>query len=218
MNSQTDEKLMEMYQGGNDAAFRELYARRRGVLLHYVTNILNGSAPSLAGDAGDILQDVFAWIHAYRGRFIGGTMVMPWLFTTARRLTRNHVKHECRQRRDKRRVQHLYEDYVPDRPGDRPDGQSDEEPIKRGQFQGHYNCLAVECPDRNEAREEVAKCLGRLPPEHQEVVRLRYFIGHTAQEIADTLHLAKSTVDWRLRESLALMRHTEIEADAAEGA
>jgi RNA polymerase sigma factor (sigma-70 family) len=213
MKDETDEKLMELYQAGSDAAFNELYTRRRGVLLHYITNLLHASAPPLAGDAGDILQDVFGWIHAYRSRFIAGTLVMQWLFSTARRLAYNHIKHECCQRRDKRRLQHLFEDYIPGR----PEGLSDDEPIKRGQFQGNFNCLAVEPWDEIAAREEVAKRLSVLPPGHQEIVRLRYFIGHTAQEIAVIMHIPKTTVDWRLRESLAMMRHVELEAQDAGG-
>ena len=52
----------------------------------------------------------------------------------------------------------------------------------------------------------VERCMSVLSPTQQEVIRLIYFEGYTAQEVADKLGVPKTTVDWRRRESLARMR------------
>ena len=110
MKAKTDEELMEMYQQGDQAAFIELYSRYDRPLYGLIYHSLKGMAPSLLADARDILQDVFAWIHQYRGRFVFGS-VKPWLFTTADRLLHNHIEHETRKQRDVRRTRRLVPTY-----------------------------------------------------------------------------------------------------------
>ena len=84
MKAKTDEELMELYQHGDQAAFIELYSRYDGPLYGFIYNSLKVMAPALLADAGDIQQNMYAWIHQYRGRFVVGS-VKPWLFTTADR-------------------------------------------------------------------------------------------------------------------------------------
>jgi DNA-directed RNA polymerase specialized sigma24 family protein len=55
---------------------------------------------------------------------------------------------------------------------------------------------------QSKAREFVAA----LPPNYQRVIILIYFEGHTAQQAADIIGVPKTTVDWRVREALRLMR------------
>ena len=104
MKSMTDEELMDLYQSGDELAFAELYSRHRGLLRGFIINLLKTLAPALRDDADDILQDVFTFVHAYRHRFAGGTMVKPWLYATANRMVRNHIQFETRQQRDRRRT------------------------------------------------------------------------------------------------------------------
>ena len=103
MRSMTDEQLMHLYQGGDEDAFRELYGRYHHQLEAFVVNTLNALCPAFLTDVADILQTIFTWVHSYRGQFIAGTMVKPWLYSTANRLTRNHIEFETRKRRDFRR-------------------------------------------------------------------------------------------------------------------
>lgn len=206
MKNLSDRQLMAMYQNGNDAALAEIHARYSKMLLHYITNTLQRRAPSLISDAYDILQNVFGRIHICRGDFLDGTMVNLWLFTTANRMTRNHVKHECRQRRDKRRNLPLEENYNPYANEESLHG---EEPARKHPLGRAPNCLASEMPDAIErvANAEIADlCMGVLPRPDQEIIRLRYFEGYKIPEIADRLRLDKEAVVWRIERSLAKMR------------
>lgn len=185
MKSMTDEELMDLYQNGDESAFTELYARHCGPLQGFIINSLKSLAPSLLNDSPDILQNVFAWVHTYRQRFIGGTMVKPWLYATANRMVRNHIQFETRQRRDRRRTAPLRPDYDP-----LAIDQSQTGPLQRVQV-------------------KVEQCMAVLPPSHQVVIQLIYFDGHTAEQAAHMLGVPKTTVDWRRRESLAMMRKVE---------
>ena len=135
---------------------------------------------------------------------------MPWLITTADRLTKKTTSSfERRQRRDKRRTT---------RPGEsfqrQSGGSGKQSRMLQLRPQGNPRRLAphwlavLEKPDSTldlEATEAIAskagKCLGMLPPSYQQVVRLRYFDGLKSQEIADLLGVPKTTVDWRLRQT-----------------
>jgi RNA polymerase sigma factor (sigma-70 family) len=207
LETRTDEELMALYQHGNDAALAILHDRRQHILFAYIRNILRAHAPSLLDAADDIRQEVFARIHDHRSDFIAGTAVMAWLFKTAERLTRNHVKHECRQRRDQRRTRPLIEEWNPGASNEGPE--ADNNLPRKALIRRTPNWLAQEKLDpaqQCEMAEMVERCLGVLSPSDQEIVKLRYFACCTSQEIADLLHLPKTTVDWHIRESLARMR------------
>ena len=62
-------------------------------------------------------------------------------------------------------------------------------------------------------QDEVDRCMGVLPPMHQQVIQLLYFDRFTAQEAADKLGIPKTTVDWYKREALAMMRKTRSESE-----
>ena len=63
MNTCTDEDLVHLYQGGNVAAFNEIYQRHHSLLRSYVERCLTGLAPELLADVADILQNTFRFIH-----------------------------------------------------------------------------------------------------------------------------------------------------------
>ena len=207
----TDERLMELYQADDRRAFTILHDRLHAPLLHHISNVLNRYAPSLIDHAPDILQDVWAWIHNYRGRFISGTMVRSWFFTTAERLTRNRLKFESRLRRDKRRQRPLEPNYNPYNSEER--GDSDEEVARKNLLCRTPNNLAGECEapiDRLILEESSQRCLNTLPKHLQDVVRLRYFEGLQPREIAARLDISRSTVVRWLQESLKIMREAEV--------
>jgi RNA polymerase sigma factor (sigma-70 family) len=207
MKAKTDEELMELYQHGDQAAFIELYSRYDGPLYGFIYNSLKVMAPALLADADDIQQNIYAWIHQYRGRFVAGS-VKPWLFTTADRLLRNHIESETRQQRDVRRTRRLVPTY-----GDIGEHLSENWMLpKKGELE-HENVLAKRKYTVPElVQNKVDHCLGLLPPMHQQVIQLIYIGNYTAQEAADKLGLPKTTVDWYKREALAMMRETRSES------
>jgi RNA polymerase sigma-70 factor, ECF subfamily len=91
-NSATD-YAMERYAAGNDEAFSELYDRIAPRLLAFL--LRNTRNPAVAED---LLQQTMLRIHCARGRFISGAQAMPWVFSIARRLLIDgirHSKYEC---------------------------------------------------------------------------------------------------------------------------
>ena len=69
--------------------------------------------------------------------------------------------------------------------------------------------LAVENPSETpEAREELAAlsdCVGRLPEELWQVVRLRYVEARTLRGVAEAANMPEATVRLRLKEAMALL-------------
>jgi RNA polymerase sigma factor (sigma-70 family) len=197
MRSHTDEELMVLCQNDNHEAFEELHTRHRPRILGRIRNLLYSTAPSLHADAPDIAQKVFASVYFNRRRFVPGTHVLPWLFTTASRLTRNHIRDEGVQRRDKRRQRRLYED-------------NDTEPSEVDNWEPCAkptpNCLAIEPTDTTARDEVLAACLSVLPADRQELMRLYYYDGLTAAAIAEKLGVSRACVEKRIQSSLAQMR------------
>ncbi len=205
MQHQTDEQLMALIQTGNHAAFAVLHDRHHRLLLRQIGYIIYNTAPSLHADIPDILQNVFAFIASHCGTFRHGPTVLPWLCTTAKRLTYNHITQMCGATRDKRRQRPLVENYD----HDSDDTIDNWEP--RQSTGG--DCLAAKPRASLEDAEIVARCLDVLPPRRREVIRLRYYEGLTVPAIADRLHITVKTAAWDIHEALQLMRQ-QAAADA----
>jgi RNA polymerase sigma-70 factor (ECF subfamily) len=194
MIAKTNEQLMELHQRGDPAAFDEIYRRHRGGVEGLIVNMLTKYAPQLLSDTADLVQDVFAFIHAHRQLFIGGSRFTPWLYTTAKRLTQNHVRDETKLRRDYRRTVHLHHE---DRDSSRFDAAN--YAVAEKVAAEHNRAVAV--------RLMVEHGLHQLPNNNlQQVIRLVYLNGLTSDETAKRLGVPVSTVNWWRRESLALMR------------
>ncbi len=84
---QSDERLIALLRGGNDAAFEVLFGRYRSRLLGFCRHMLRSSE-----DAEDVLQEVFA--NAYNA-ILGDEReinVRPWLYRIARNRCLNHLR------------------------------------------------------------------------------------------------------------------------------
>ena len=182
MTDRTSEELMELYQQlGDVAAFEEIYRRHRGGVESLIVNMLNRYAPQLLANTADLVQDVFSFIHAYRQRFIGSARFTPWLYTTAKRLTQNHVRYETNLCRDYRRTGHYQEvDLEPSIPESAMKMDTSKTLVEHG--------------------------LHRLPETHKQVIHLVYFEGLSSVEVAERLGVPVTTVNWWRKESLAIMR------------
>jgi RNA polymerase sigma factor (sigma-70 family) len=215
MDTRTDEQLMGLYQQGNMAAFDEIYARYNGPLLGFIKRSLHGMAPKLLDDSADILQNVFGFIHKYRGRFIRGTMLKPWLFTTADRLLRNHIEYATRKRRN---VHHTRPLPLPAFNDPKSDDPADDGPVRPKQGDNRFapNILAVDSTEPAyiaAARTRAQRFLAILPDNYQQVLRSLFFEGLTSQETAKRMRVPKSTIDWWKRDAIDKMRATNTGAD-----
>jgi RNA polymerase sigma-70 factor (ECF subfamily) len=83
----SDEELMQAYQGGNAAAFDELFARYASVLLGVMQRQLR--TPE---EAHDLVQQTFLQLHRARHDFRADAKLRPWLFTIALNLKREHFR------------------------------------------------------------------------------------------------------------------------------
>jgi RNA polymerase sigma factor (sigma-70 family) len=92
---QSDERLIQLLRGGNDAAFEVLLARYRTRLLAFCRHMLGSKE-----DAEDILQDVFA--AAYNAILADSREInaRPWLYRIARNRCLNHLRRPVADSRD----------------------------------------------------------------------------------------------------------------------
>jgi RNA polymerase sigma-70 factor (ECF subfamily) len=156
-------------QGGEEAAFNELFRRHRGDVTRIVTRVLGASA-----EVEDVVQDVF--IHVYRSlpKFRGDSKFTTWLY----RLTVNVTRMHLRRGRSRPRFADVP---VPDAPRDstppdRPD-------------------LIHERAERMRALESL---LDRLSEKKRTVLVLHDLEGMPAKDIAEIVEAPVLTVRTRL--------------------
>src|SRR5690349_4312641 len=85
--------LMQRYQDGDAAAFRELYALVAPRLLGYLVKMARNRA-----QADDLLQQTFLKVHRARSAYVRGADPVPWIYAIAHRTFLDDV------RRDKRAI------------------------------------------------------------------------------------------------------------------
>jgi RNA polymerase sigma-70 factor (ECF subfamily) len=88
----SDEALMLRYAGGDEAAFRELFARWAAPLLRLLRRHV-GRDP----DAQDLAQQTFLQLHRARRDFRAEMKLKPWIITIALNLARDHLRRRGRR-------------------------------------------------------------------------------------------------------------------------
>jgi RNA polymerase sigma-70 factor (ECF subfamily) len=88
----TDEALMLRYAGGDEAAFRELFARWAAPLVRLLRRKVGRDA-----DAQDLAQQTFLQLHRARLDFRAGMKLKPWIITIALNLARDHLRRRGRR-------------------------------------------------------------------------------------------------------------------------
>lgn len=173
-----DQKLVELVQQGDKAAFRLLvqrYQRRvYGIAYGMVRN---------EDDAMDVTQEAFLKVHRYIDRFQGASNFYTWLYRIVVNLCIDFI-------RKSRKVREV----------DYDDGLSHES--GRSQSEGAVIGAGFRSPLKNLANQELgkelSKALDALSPKHKEVILLREIEGLSYQEIADSLEISVGTVMSRL--------------------
>lgn len=82
----TDEELMHLYLQAHTPAFNELYTRHAGRLLGYLKKKVSTEI------AEDLVQDVFARMHAAKHTYNESYLFLPWIFTIARNTLLDYYK------------------------------------------------------------------------------------------------------------------------------
>jgi RNA polymerase sigma factor (sigma-70 family) len=88
----SDEELMGLYRGGDQAAFRRLYDRYRGPLIRFVSRM--ALDPS---DVEEIVQETWMAVIRGRERYISNARFVTYLFSIARRRSMDRWRRRGRQ-------------------------------------------------------------------------------------------------------------------------
>lgn len=89
----TDEKLLQLFKGGDDSAFYELFRRYEKPLINY----LLGMTGNLE-QAKDVCQETFLKLINKPPRFYFGGSLKSWLFRTAKNRMIDELRRDARKR------------------------------------------------------------------------------------------------------------------------
>lgn len=178
MSVMSEEEILHRLQQGDGNALEALY-NRYASLVYTLALQITKETPL----AQEVVQDVFTkvWVspNLYdpaRGRF------SSWLLT----ITRNIAIDALRKRARKSRFS-----IVP--------------PLELQQV-FHHTPVFAEGLVRKETASAVRSALDSLLPEHQVILKLSYWEGHSLSEVAGILNLPLGTVKSRLHAALKILR------------
>lgn len=161
--------LIARAQGGDTAAFREIFARHRGDVSRVVYRML-GPSP----DVDDVVQEVFLNVYRSLPSFRGDSKFSTWLYRLATNVTRMHL----RRGRSRPRFADVE---VPEAPRDSTPPDSPE--------------LSIERAERVRA---LYRLLDGLSEKKREVLVLHDLEGVPAKDIAEVAGIPVLTVRTRL--------------------
>ncbi len=90
-SSLTDEELMARYQGGDEAAFEEIYARYGRKIYGFLVRRLGQ-----ADDCAELFQETFLRLHKGRSLYRPEMPFKAWVYTIANNLIRDRVRAKAR--------------------------------------------------------------------------------------------------------------------------
>lgn len=138
-------------------------------------------------DAEDVAQEVFLKLWRSLDTYREDASPGVWIMTIA--------KHACfdeLRRRKRSQTESLYEEH---------DGEQVERPLADEDEQSNPATAVI----HDERRQAVANAIMQLPPEHREVLTLRYINGLSYEQMAKVLGERQGTVKsrlWRAKKSL----------------
>jgi RNA polymerase sigma-70 factor (ECF subfamily) len=177
----TDEKLVELYENGNNEAFEVLLLRYKSKVYTYIYLIVHNREL-----AEDIFQDTFikAINTIQQGRYVETGRFLAWINRIAHNLIIDHFRREKNENTFS--VDGLEYDLVNNA---KLSEKSVEDTISNEQ---------VLC--------DVVNLVNYLPESQQEVVRMRFFEDLSFKEIAEKTDVSINTALGRMRYALLNMR------------
>ncbi|MBI4004109.1 MAG: RNA polymerase sigma factor [Candidatus Omnitrophica bacterium] len=167
----SDEEVMMDYQAGHEGAFRELFERYKGRILHFCVGLLGNRA-----DAEDVAGEVFLAVVAQRNGYHRGPKLSTWLYTIAH--------HKCVDRIRRRR-------WVMPLGGRRQALEDDEEAAWDPPSPQES---AVETLARKDVAARVRQAIVRLPVEQREAIMLRQYHDCSYEQISEVLQCSLAKV------------------------
>ena len=193
-NPDDDLRLVELAQQGDLHSYDALVTRHRARIFAMIRNMIHQEA-----DAWDLSQEVFIKAWKALPRFEARAQFSTWLYRIAHNTVYDWVR--------KRKIESA---------GELNDELFDREKIDSSSF---TTPAGGESPDETmahgELREKIEAALGKLSPEHREVVVLKDVQGLAYKEIAVVMECSIGTVMSRLfyaRQKLQTMLKHEYES------
>jgi len=174
-----DRELVQRVQGGDEAAFRELFDRYHRRAFAVAFGVVKNKQ-----DALDIVQDGFIKVHRHIANFQGSSSFYTWLYRIIMNLSIDHV------RRNKKGKDLDYDDRV---------GRDSAEVAGDGALlprilDGNPGKTVM----RRELTEAIQAALDELPEYHRAVILLREVEGLSYEEMSRVLKVPKGTIMSRL--------------------
>lgn len=184
----TDEKLVRLYERGNNRAFEELLSRYKSKVYTYIFLLVRNKELT-----EDIFQDTFmkAIATIRQGKYVETGKFLPWLNRIAHNLIIDHFRREKNENTFS------------------TDG-ADYDLLNNIR-------LAELCTEdilhNEQVLRDVIHLLDFLPSEQQRVVRMRFFEEMSFKEIAERTDVSINTALGRMRYALLNMRRMAAEND-----
>ncbi len=175
---ESDEKLVETYLGGNEAALNELVRRYAGHIYNFIYQYIRSPQ-----ETEDLTQDTFFKVWRHLRKFDTTKKFKVWIFQIARNTVFDFLR--------KKRTQVL----------------SDLGDEETGEFDVPDNQpLPEEVFERKETEFKVRKIIASLPPVYQAVLSLYYLNQLNFREIAEVLGEPIDTVKARHRRAIIRLK------------
>jgi RNA polymerase sigma-70 factor, ECF subfamily len=164
----SDEQLLEAYRRGREDAFDALVRRYGPSIKGFAYRLLHSQ-----GEAEEVYAETFLRVAKARGKWESRGTVRAWLYTIARRLAYDILRHRAITRREEGTVVEIerWRGVMPS-------------PEARAQL--------------GQAADRLERALGQLSEEHREVLLLRTVHGLDAHEVAQALGTTEEQVHSRL--------------------
>jgi RNA polymerase sigma-70 factor (ECF subfamily) len=194
VNLRTDQDLVLAFQGGDRAAFSDLFERYQNKIFTLCVRRL--------GDrelANEVAQDVFIAVFRSLTKFRGDSKFSTWLYRIAVNHCKNRFKYNQRRRRD-------FHQSLDEQPTD--EGPKKELPAPRARTDASTH--------RAEASQILQAALEQLSPEDRSLLVLRELEELSYEEISEIFGVPKGTIKSRLhraRAQLAKVLSTQLSED-----
>ncbi len=182
-----DAALLRRFHAGDEKAFAEIMGHYHPRVLAIARRLLNNDL-----DADDIAQDTFIRAHRGLAQFRGDSSLATWLYRIATNLARNRYWYFFRRHRQD--TMSLNQPISADHPYQLPELEATDSPSPLRQTM------------RNEFVELVARCLEQLDTPHRDILRMRYILHYSYEEIGASLQLNFGTVKSRMARARERLR------------
>ena len=188
LKMESDERLIQLYEDGNDSAFDVLLDRHQQSLFAYILAIVHDE-----DQANDFFQETFFKAISYirSHRYTASGKFLPWLLRIARNLIIDSVRHS------------------------RPIVDVVSEDDSKGlQNMLSLSVGSVEANFHNEQTiSDLAEMISRLPQNQQDVIRMRLYEDRPFKEIAEITNCSINTALGRMRYAILNLRKMAAKRD-----